>query len=56
MEALRGIKIAEFAAFAAGPVVGKHLVDYGATVVHVESKTRPDGFRTHYPPYKDNVH
>ena len=56
MEALRGIKIVEFAAFAAGPVVGKHLVDYGATVVHVESKARPDGFRTHYPPYKDNIY
>ncbi len=56
METLRGVKIVEFAAFAAGPVVGKHLVDFGATVVHVESKARPDGFRTHYPPYKDNIH
>ncbi len=46
----------EFAAFAAGPVVGKHLADHGATVVHIESKVRPDGFRAHYPPYKDNVH
>jgi benzylsuccinate CoA-transferase BbsF subunit len=56
MEALRGVKIVEFAAFAAGPVVGKHLVDFGATVVHVEANARPDGFRTHYPPYKDNVY
>lgn len=56
MKALEGIKIVEFAAFAAGPVVGKHLADHGATVVHVESKVRPDGFRTHYPPYKDNIH
>ena len=56
MKALEGIKVVEFAAFAAGPVVGKHMVDYGATVVHVESKARPDGFRTHYPPYKDNIH
>ncbi|HWP60736.1 MAG TPA: CoA transferase [Candidatus Acidoferrales bacterium] len=56
MEALKGIKVVEFAAFAAGPVVGKHLADHGATVVHVESKVRPDGFRTHYPPYKDNIH
>lgn len=56
MKALEGIKVAEFAAYAAGPVVGKHLVDQGATVVHVESRVRPDGFRTHYPPYKDNVH
>ncbi len=56
MEALKGIKIVEFAAFAAGPAVGKHLADHGATVVHVESRVRPDGFRTHYPPYKDNIH
>ena len=56
MEALKGVKIIEFAAFAAGPAVGKHLADHGATVVHVESRVRPDGFRTHYPPYKDNIH
>ncbi|HEY3305477.1 MAG TPA: CoA transferase [Candidatus Binatia bacterium] len=56
MESLKGVKVVEFAAFAAGPVVGKHLVDHGATVVHVESKVRPDGFRAHYPPYKDNIH
>ena len=56
MQSLKGIKVVEFAAFAAGPVVGKHLADHGATVVHVESRVRPDGFRAHYPPYKDNVH
>jgi crotonobetainyl-CoA:carnitine CoA-transferase CaiB-like acyl-CoA transferase len=56
MKALQGVKVVEFAAYAAGPVVGKHLVDHGATVVHVESRVRPDGFRTHYPPYKDNLH
>lgn len=54
--ALEGIKVVEFAAYAAGPVVGKHLADHGATVVHIESNTRPDGFRAHYPPYKDNIH
>ncbi|HEY2986981.1 MAG TPA: CoA transferase [Candidatus Binatia bacterium] len=56
MQSLKGVKIVEFAAFAAGPAVGKHLADHGATVVHIESKVRPDGFRTHYPPYKDNIH
>ncbi len=55
-KALEGINVVEFAAFAAGPVVGKHLADQGATVVHIESGMRPDGFRTHYPPYKDNIH
>jgi benzylsuccinate CoA-transferase BbsF subunit len=41
--------------YAAGPLVGKHLGEHGATVVHVESRSRPDGFRVHYPPYKDNI-
>jgi len=53
-QALSGIKVVEFAAFAAGPVVGKHLGEHGAQVIHIESRTRPDGFRLHYPPYKDN--
>lgn len=35
-------------------MVGKHLGEHGATVIHVESRSRPDGFRVHYPPYKDN--
>ncbi|MGE5817339.1 MAG: CaiB/BaiF CoA transferase family protein [Deltaproteobacteria bacterium] len=49
-----GIKVAEFAAVAAGPAIGKHMADHGALVVHVESYERPDGFRLNYPPYKDN--
>ncbi len=49
-----GINVVEFAVFAAGPVVGKHLGEHGATVIRVESRSRPDGFRVHYPPYKDN--
>ena len=54
-QALEGVKVVEFAVFAAGPMVGKHLGEHGATVVRVESRTRPDGFRVHYPPYKDNI-
>lgn len=53
-QACDGVKVVEFAAYAAGPVVGKHLGDHGATVVHVESRTRPDGFRVQYPPYSGN--
>ncbi|MDO9536025.1 MAG: CoA transferase [Bacillota bacterium] len=49
-----GIKVAEFGGFAAGPGVGKMMADFGAEVVRVESFARPDGFRTHYPPYTDN--
>ena len=50
-----GVHVVEFTGFAAGPVVGKHLADHGAEVVRVESATRPDGFRTHYPPFKDDI-
>lgn len=53
-QACAGVRVVEFAAYAAGPVVGKHLADHGATVVHVESWGRPDGFRAQYPPYTDN--
>jgi benzylsuccinate CoA-transferase BbsF subunit len=49
------VKVVEFAVFAAGPMVGKHLGEHGATVVRIESRSRPDGFRVHYPPYKDNI-
>ena len=53
VQALEGVKVVEFASYAAGPHVGKMLANYGATVVHVESMRRPDGFRLQYPPYKD---
>lgn len=53
--ALDGVRVVEFAAYAAGPCVGKYLANHGATVVHVESRQRPDGFRLQYPPYKDGV-
>jgi len=51
--ALEGIGIVEFGSYAAGPHIGKMLANFGATVVHVESFARPDGFRMQYPPYKD---
>ncbi|HZD56429.1 MAG TPA: CoA transferase [Anaerolineales bacterium] len=52
--ALTGIRVVEFAVFAAGPMVGKHLAEHGAEVIRVESRARPDGFRLHYPPFKDD--
>lgn len=52
-QALAGVKVAEFGAYAAGPHIGKMLANFGATVVHVESHQRPDGFRGEYPPFKD---
>ena len=54
VEALAGLRVVELGAFAAGPHVGKHLAEHGAEVIHVETRTRPDGFRTNYPPFKDD--
>jgi len=51
--ALQGVRIVEFGGYAAGPHIGKMLGNFGATVLHVESRARPDGFRMQYPPYKD---
>ena len=53
--ALEGLKVADVSVYAAGPMIAKHLGEQGAQVVHIESRTRPDGFRVHYPPYKDNI-
>jgi len=52
--ALAGVKVVEFGGYAAGPFIGKYLANFGAVVVHVESKGRPDGFRLQYPPFKEN--
>ncbi|MBH97818.1 MAG: hypothetical protein CMM56_05130 [Rhodospirillaceae bacterium] len=51
--ALSGTKVVVFGGYAAGPWIGKILANFGADVVHVESLTRPDGFRLEYPPFKD---
>lgn len=48
------MKAIEFGGYAAGPAINKYLANHGATVIRVESGTRPDGFRTHYPPFKEN--
>jgi benzylsuccinate CoA-transferase BbsF subunit len=55
MSALAGVRVVELGGYAAGPVVGKYLANYGADVIRIESRRRLDGFRTHYPPYKDNL-
>jgi crotonobetainyl-CoA:carnitine CoA-transferase CaiB-like acyl-CoA transferase len=52
--ALSGIRVVEFAVFAAGPVVGKHFGEHGAEVIRIESNAQLDGFRVHYPPFKDD--
>ncbi len=49
-----GLKVADFSWIGVGPIVAKALADHGATVVHVESPSRPDLLRT-IPPFKDNI-
>ena len=52
--AYAGLKVADFAWVGVGPLISKSLADHGATVVHVESATRPDVLRL-APPFKDNA-
>ena len=47
------VKILEFGQIVAGPLIATYMSDYGAEVIHVESKGRPDQYRF-YPPFKDN--
>ena len=51
--AFSGVKIADFAWVGVGPLISKSMADHGATVVHIESATRPDVLRL-APPFKDN--
>ncbi|MCX6023006.1 MAG: CoA transferase [Chloroflexi bacterium] len=53
-QAFTGLKVADFAWIGVGPISMKYLADHGATVVHVESSTRPDGLRM-APPFKDGT-
>jgi benzylsuccinate CoA-transferase BbsF subunit len=48
-----GIKILDFTWVGVGPVTTKYFADHGATVVHVESTTRPDVLRL-AGPFRDN--
>ncbi len=44
--AWHGVKIVEFGAGAAGPIASRYFAENGATVVRVESKSRPEFLRT----------
>ena len=51
---LAGIKILDFGWFMVGPVTTNVLADYGATIVKIESATRPDSIRL-VGPHKDGI-
>src|SRR5437667_295277 len=53
--ALGGTRVVELGWAAAGPLVGTYLAQHGADVIHVESSTALDPFRSTYPPFRDNV-
>jgi crotonobetainyl-CoA:carnitine CoA-transferase CaiB-like acyl-CoA transferase len=48
---LAGLKVADFSWVVAGPLVGRALADFGATVVRVESSTRVETARMMQPFY-----
>ncbi|HEV8534369.1 MAG TPA: CoA transferase [Candidatus Limnocylindria bacterium] len=50
--ALGDIRVVELGWAAAGPLVGKYLANHGAEVIHLESGTALDAFRSTYPPFK----
>lgn len=51
---MAGIRIADFTSYAAAPMATKYFADYGAEVIKVEGKSRPDQWRT-FAPFKDNI-
>lgn len=51
-QALKGLKVVAFTWLVTGPVIVKFLADHGATVIKIESNTRPELLRLS-PPYKD---
>ena len=54
MKPLDGVRVIELGWAAAGPLVGTYLASHGADVIHLESSTALDPFRSTYPPFKDN--
>ena len=52
---LDGTRVIELGWAAAGPLVGTYLAQHGADVIHIESSTALDPFRSTYPPFKDNI-
>lgn len=49
-----GLKVADFSWVGVGPICGRALADHGATVIRIESESRPDVLRLNAP-FKDGV-
>ena len=50
--AFEGLRVLDFTWVGVGPITTKYLADHGATVIHIESVSRPDVLRG-VPPFKD---
>src|SRR5579883_2044815 len=46
---LAGVRVLDFATTLAGPTAARHLADFGAQVIKIESLTHPDTLRTATP-------
>jgi benzylsuccinate CoA-transferase BbsF subunit len=53
--ALEGLKVVDFGSMGVSPVCCKHLADYGATVVYIESHNSPDITRFTSPYYRHHL-
>lgn len=51
-QVLEGIRVVDFCLMVAGAVTSRHLADHGATVIHIESRTKFDSCRVAMP-YKE---
>ena len=54
MMALEDVKVLDFSWVGAGPIMTLYMAEHGATVVRIESTTRPEVLR-YARPYKDNI-
>jgi benzylsuccinate CoA-transferase BbsF subunit len=53
-KAVEGLKVIDLSWVIVGPFTSKYLADHGATVIRIESATKPDISRTN-PAFKENV-
>ena len=49
-----GLKVLDFSWVGVGPIVARHLADFGATVIRVETSARPDTLRL-AGPFRDGI-
>lgn len=53
-QVFEGVKVVDFCLMIAGSVTSRHLADHGATVIHIESRSKFDSCRSGTP-FKDGI-